>query len=187
MTSLRGEVTAKQLQLLKDAVPRLVRVAALYNPVDRAATAEARDLEPVARSLGMKLRPLEVRGPDDFDSAFAAAVKGQAGALLVLAGPTAFAHRVRLVELAAKYRLPASFTQRQFVEAGGLMSYGTYIPDLFRRSATYVDKLLKGARPAELPVEQPTKFDLAINVKTARALGLALPPALAVRADFVIQ
>jgi ABC-type uncharacterized transport system substrate-binding protein len=188
LTNLRAEVTPKRLQLLKDAIPRLVRVAVLYDPINyRVAAAEQRDLESAARSLGMKLRPLEVRGPGDFDSAFAAAVKGQAGALLVLAGPTTFAHRGRLVELAAKYRLPASFSDRLFVEAGGLMSYGTHVPDLFRRSATYVDKLLKGAKSADLPVEQPTKFDLAINLKTARALGLALPPSLAVRADYVIQ
>jgi putative ABC transport system substrate-binding protein len=175
LTNLSAEVTPKRLQLLKDAIPRLARVAALYNPVDRAATAEQRDLESAARSLGMKLWPLEVRGPGDLDGAFAAAVKGQAGALLVLSGPTASAYRVRLVELAAKYRLPASFHERLFVEAGGLMSYGPDIPDLFRRSATYVDKLLKGAKPAELPVEQPTKFDLAINLKTARALGSVAP------------
>jgi putative ABC transport system substrate-binding protein len=187
LTNLRAEVTPKLLQLLKDAIPRLARVAALYNPVDRAAAAEQKDLESAARSLGMKLWPLEVRGPGDFDSAFAAAVKGQAGALLVLGGATTFAHRGRLVELAAKYRLPASFSDRLFVEAGGLMSYGPHIPDLFRRSATYVDKLLKGAKPAELPVEQPTKFDFAINFKTAKALGLSLPPSLAVRADYVIQ
>ena len=187
LTNLSAEVTPKRLQLLKDAIPRLSRVAALYNPVDRAATTQLRDLESAARSLGMKLWPIEARGPGDFDSAFAAAVKGQAGALLVLAGATASAHRGRLVELAAKHRLPASFHERQAVEAGGLMSYGPDIPDLFRRTATYVDKLLKGAKPAELPVEQPTKFDLAINLKTARALGLALPPSLAVRADYVIQ
>jgi len=186
LTNLRGEVTPKRLQLLKDAIPRLVRVAALYNPINNRA-AELKDLESVARSLAMKLWPLEVRGPGDFDSAFAAAVKGQAGAILVLPGATFAAHRGRLVELAAKYRLPASFPERQFVEAGGLMSYGPHIPDLFRRSATYVDKLLKGAKPADLPVEQPTKFDLAINLKTARAIGLALPPALGVRADYVIQ
>jgi ABC-type uncharacterized transport system substrate-binding protein len=187
LTDLRAEVTAKRLQFLKDAVPRLARVAALYNPVDRAATTAQRDLESAARSLGVKLLPLETRGPGDFDSAFAAAVKGQAGALLVVSGATPSAHRGRLVELAAKYRLPTSFHERLFVEVGGLMSYGPHIPDLFRRSATYVDKLLKGAKPAELPVEQPTKFDLAINLKTARALGLALPPSLAVRADYVIQ
>jgi putative ABC transport system substrate-binding protein len=187
LTNLRAETTPKRLQLLKDAIPRLLRVATLYNPVDRAGIAEQRDLESAARALGMKLLPLEVRGPGDFDNAFAAAVKERAGALLVLAGPTASAHRVRLVELAAKYRLPASFYDRQAVEAGGLMSYGPDIRDLFRRSATYVDKLLKGAKPAELPVEQPTKFVFAINLKTARALGLALPPSLAVRADYVIQ
>jgi putative ABC transport system substrate-binding protein len=140
-----------------------------------------------ARSLGVQLQLLEARGPNEFDGAFAAMATERVGALLVLSDVIFNAHRTRLADLAARSRLPAAYGVRESVEAGGLMSYGPSFLDLFRRSATFVDKILRGAKPADLPVEQPTKFELVINAKTAKALGLTIPPSLLRRADEVIQ
>jgi ABC-type uncharacterized transport system substrate-binding protein len=140
-----------------------------------------------ARTLGVRVQVVEARGPADLDRAFSDMTKARAGALTVLPSAMLFTERRRLVDLATKSRLPAVYPQKEFVEAGGLMAYGPSLADLFRRTAIYVDKILKGAKPADLPVEQPTKFELVINLKTAKALGLTIPPALLARADEVIQ
>ena len=144
-------------------------------------------MEVAAWSLRLQLQLLEVRGPDEFESAFSAMTRGRAGALLVLTDPMFFLHRTRLADFATKSRLPAMLSVREYVEAGGLMAYGVNFRDLWRRAATYVDKILKGAKPADLPMVQPTKFDLTINLKTAKALGLAIPESVLIRADQVIQ
>jgi putative ABC transport system substrate-binding protein len=140
-----------------------------------------------ARALGVRLQVVEARGPADFDRAFSNMTRARAGALTVLPNAMFSSERRRLVDLAAKHRLPAVYPLREFVDAGGLMSYGANLADLFRRAATYVDKILKGGKPADLPVEQPTKFELVLNAKTAKALGLTIPPSLLGRADEVIQ
>jgi putative ABC transport system substrate-binding protein len=181
--ALRG----KQLELLKEVVPGLSRVAALVNPAIPGHERDVRELELAARSLKMRLHVVEARDPSAFADAFSGATKERAGALIVLRGSMFFAHRARLAELAAQRRLPAIYLLREHVEAGGLMAYGVDLRDLFRRAAGYVDRILKGAKPADLPVEQPMKFELVINLKTARALGLTLPPAVLARTDQVIQ
>jgi putative tryptophan/tyrosine transport system substrate-binding protein len=185
--SVGSGISGKGLELLKETVPKIRRVAILSNPANPAHSLEVREVNVAARSLGVQLQLLEARGPNDFDGAFAAMAKERVGALLVVADSMFFLHRSRLADLAARSRLPAAYGLRENVEAGGLMSYGPSQRDLFRRSATYVDKILKGAKPGDLPVEQPTKFELVINLKTAKALGLTIPPSLLQRADEVIQ
>ena len=175
----------KRLELLRELVPTLRQVAVLTHPGHPSDPVQRKELEEAARGLGLRLKPVAVRGPDDFDAAFKA-VSGADG-LINIDTPLFTTHRARFVELVAKSRLPAIWANRTVVEAGGLMSYGTYIPALFRRAAIYVDKVLKGAKPADLPVEQPTKFELVINLKTAKALGLTIPPTVLARADEVIQ
>jgi putative tryptophan/tyrosine transport system substrate-binding protein len=175
----------KGLELLKETVPKVRRVAVLSNPANPAHELALKEV--AARSVGVRLQLLEARGPNEFDSAFAAMARERAGALLVMADSTFGFHRIRLRDLAAKGRLPAMYGLREHPEAGGLMSYGADNRDNFRRAATYVDKILKGAKPADLPIEQPTKFELVINLKTAKALGLTIPPSLLARADEVIQ
>src|SRR5215469_9388101 len=165
------EVFAKQLELLKETVPKVRRVAILSNPTNAYHQLAIREVNVAARSLGVQLQLLEARGPNEFDGAFAAMAKERVGALLVLSDAMLNSHATRLADLAARSRLPAAFGQRDSVEAGGLMSYGSSFLDLFRRAATYVDKILKGAKPADLPVEQPSKFELVINLKAAKALG----------------
>src|ERR1700730_16153042 len=181
------EIVAKQLVLLKETVPKIRRVAILSNPANAYHQLAIREVNVAARSLGVQLQLLEARGPNEFDGAFAAMAKERVGALLVLSDAVLNSHRTRLADLAARSRLPAAYGVRESVEAGGLMSYGPSFLDLFRRAATYVDKILKGARPGDLPVEQPTKFELVINLKTAKALGLTIPPSLLQRADQVIE
>jgi len=181
------EIFSKQLELLKETVPKVRRVAVLSNPAHPAHPLQIREVNVAARSLGVQLQLLEARGPSEFDGAFAAMAKERVGALLVLSDAMLNSHRTRLADLAARSRLPAAYGVRESVEAGGLMSYGPSFLDLFRRSAAYVDKILKGAKPADLPVEQPTKFELVINLKTAKALGLPIPPSLLQRADKVIE
>ena len=181
------EIFGKQLALLKEAVPKVGRVAVLWNPAVPTLAPAIREVKVAARSLGVQLQLLEARGPHDFDGAFAAMVKERVQALLVLVDPMFSFHRTRLADLAAKSRLPAVYTNRLPVEAGGLMSYGPSFPDLWRGAATFVDKILKDAKPADLPVEEPTKFELVINLKTAKALGLTIPPSLLQRADQVIE
>jgi len=181
------EIVARQLELLKETVPKIRRVAILSNPTNAYHQLAIREANVAARSLGVQLQVLEARGLNEFDGAFAAMAKERVGALLVLSDTLFSSHRTRLADLAARSRLPAAYGVRESVEAGGLMSYGPSFLDLHRRSATYVDKILKGAKPADLPVEQPTEFELVINLKTAKALGLAIPPSLLQRADQVIE
>ncbi|HMH48856.1 MAG TPA: ABC transporter substrate-binding protein [Candidatus Acidoferrum sp.] len=181
------EIVAKQLELLKETVPKIRRVAILSNPSNAYHQLAIREVNVAARSLGVQLQLLEARGPNEFDGAFAAMAKERVGALLVLSDAIFSSHRTRLADLAARSRLPAAYGVRESVEAGGLMSYGPSFLDLYRRSAAYVDKILKGAKPADLAVEQPTKFELVINLKTAKALGLTLPPSLLQRADQIIE
>ena len=181
------EWVAKQLELLKETVPKIRRVAILSNPTNAYHQLAIREVNVAARSLGVQLQLLEARGPNEFDGAFAAMAKERVGALLVLSDVMLNSHRTRLADLAARSRLPAAYGVRESVEAGGLMSYGPSFLDSFRRAATYVDKILKGAKPAELPVEQPTKFELVINMKTAKALGLTIPQSVLRRADHVIE
>ena len=186
LTGQGDELPGKWMQLLKETVPRVSRVAVLWDPASSAESVRAS--ETAARSLGIRLQTLKVGRPDDFAAAFAKAQKNRTEAIIVLGSASFYAHRARLVELAAKYRLPTMYDQKEFVVgSGGLMSYGANFHDLFRRAAGYVDKILKGAKPADLPIEQPTKFELAINLKTAKALGLTIPPLLLLRADQVIQ
>jgi len=185
--SVGPEILGKGLELLKEIVPKVRRVAILSNPASPVQPLFIREVKVAARSLGVQLQLLEARGPNEFDGAFAAMAKERVGALLVVADGLFILHRTRLADLAARSRLPAIYGYREHVEAGGLMSYGSSLRDLWRRAATYVDKILKGAKPADLPVEQPTKFELVINLKTAKALGLTIPPSVLIRADEVIQ
>ena len=182
------DIFGKQLELLKEVVPKIRRVAALTNPTGTPAyPLTLSTVKAAARSLGLQLQLHEARAPGDFDGAFAAIAKERVVALLVFGDPMFFLHRARLADLALRNRLASMSTQWQWVEAGGLIAYGPSIPDLWRRAATYVDKILKGARPAELPIEQPTKFELVINLKTAKALRLTIPQSVLLRADQVIE
>ena len=181
------EIFGKQLQILKEAVPHASRVAVLSNPADASFALQVREVEATARSLGIRLQHVEARGPEEFESAFAAMARERADALLVNGTSTFLAHRVRLAELAVKGRLPTMHSFRESVEAGGLMAYAVNMADFVGRAAVYVDKILKGAKPADLPVEQPTKFELVINLKAAKALGISVPQSLLLRADEVIQ
>jgi len=182
------EVSGKQLQLLKEAVPKASRVAYLYYPSAGSPNPAGQTArEAAARALGLTVQIYRVQAPEELEGAFTAMTKAQAEALLV--DPSAFliVHRQRIVELTAKSRLPAIYPDRSFVEAGGLMSYYANEPAIWRRAGFYVDKILKGTKPADLPVEQPTKFELLINLKTAKALGLTIPQSLLMRADEVIE
>src|SRR5438445_218208 len=184
------ELVGKCLEQLKLAVPAVSRVAALWQPGGQGESTEKDMLkaaEVAARALGVRLQFVETRGPENFDRAFSEMTRVRAGALTVLPSNMFISERRRLVDLAAKNRLPAVYPWREFVDAGGLMSYGLNVADLFRRAATYVDKILKGAKPADLPVEQPTKFELVINLKTAKILGLTIPQPLQQRADQMIE
>jgi len=184
------ELVGKCLEQLKQAVPGVSRVAVLWQPgavPERTEKNILKEAEVAARALGMRPQFVEARGPADIDRAFSDMTRARAGALTVLSTPMFASERSRLVDLAAKNRLPAVYSFRLYVDSGGLMSYGSDLADLFRRTATYVDKILKGAKPADLPVEQPTKFELVINLKTAKALGLTIPQSVLGRADEVIQ
>ena len=187
LTSLNDELWPKQLQLLKEALSGIFRVAVLWNPANPSHGPALKGIEVAARSLGMRPQPQEARGPDEFDTAFAAMARAQADALLVVVDTLFFAHRTRIAGLAVKARLPSMHGSRENAEAGGLLAYSASLADLYRRGAAYVDKILKGAKPGDLPVEQPTKFELVINLKTAKALGLTIPPSLLQRADQVIE
>jgi putative ABC transport system substrate-binding protein len=186
LTFLGPELIPKRLELLKETLPTTSRVAALWH---RGAYGEGmlKETEAAARTLGLQLQLVGVQGPDEFERAFTTMAREHPDALIVLPSPMLFVERRRLVDLAAKHRLPAIYNAREFVELGGLMAYGASINDLFRRVATHVDKILKGAKPADLPVEQPMKFELVINLKTAKALGLTIPPLLLFRADEVLE
>jgi putative ABC transport system substrate-binding protein len=184
---LAAELGGKRLELLREVVPKASRVAVLWNSADPAKALELKDTQVAARALGVTLQSVEVRGADDFDSAFSAISRGRPDALIAFSEPLALAHRGRIVDFAAKSQLPMISEIKEFADAGGLMTYGPSLPDLFRRAATYVDKILKGAKPADLPIEQPTKFELVINLKTAKALGLTIPRSVLLRADQVIE
>ncbi|HLC42806.1 MAG TPA: ABC transporter substrate-binding protein, partial [Methylomirabilota bacterium] len=175
----------KRLELLKETVPKISRVAVLWDQSMRPIG--TRPLEPAGASLKIQLRELEVRSPSELEGAFKSIAREGAGAVLILESPMLFTYRTRLAELALKGRLPAISVFREFAEAGGLMTYGPSLIDQWRRAATYVDKILRGAKPADLPVEQPTRFELVINLKTANALGLTIPRSILIRADQVIQ
>ena len=186
LTFLAPELDGKRLELLKEAFPKITKVAFLWRmPAARADP--FKEAEAVAKTLGLRLQSVGVRGPDDFESAFKAAKSGGAAALIVISNPLSNTHQARIVDLAAKNRLPGIYPSTDFVEIGGLMSYGADILDNWRRAATYVDKILKGAKPAELPVEQPTKFEFVINLKTAKQIGVTIPPNVLARADKVIR
>src|SRR5437773_3315203 len=190
LSILTPELVGKRLELLKHTVPGLSRVAVIWQPggvPERAEKDMLKEAHAAARALAVGLQFVETRGPADFDRAFSDMTRAHAGALTVLGSPMFVIERRRLVDLAAKNRLPAVYPWRDGVDAGGLMSYGPNLADSFRRAATYVDKILKGAKPADLPVEQPTKFELAVNLKTAKALGLTIPPSLLARADHVVE
>jgi ABC-type uncharacterized transport system substrate-binding protein len=181
------EVSGKRLELLQEAIPKLSHVAVLWNPTNPNSILGFKETQTAAHALGLPLQSLEVRGPDEFDQAFAAMTREHADALVVLSNPLFFGHRRQLAELAVKHRLPAIFLFREYVEAGGLMAYGANLNAMYRRATYYVDRILKGTKPADLPVEQPMKFELVINLKTAKALEIAVPPSLLLLADEVIQ
>jgi putative ABC transport system substrate-binding protein len=190
LSILAPELVGKCLEQLKQAVPGVTRVAVLWQPGGQGERTEKdmlKEAEVAARARGVRLQIVEVRGPADFDRAFSDMTRARAGALTLFGSVMFFIERRRLVDLAAKNRLPAVYGLRDYVDAGGLMSYGANVADLFRRAAAYVDKILKGAKPGDLPVEQPTKFELVINLKAAKALGLTIPQSLLLRADEVIQ
>ncbi len=187
LSQMAPELAGKRLELLKEIVPKLSRVAVLWNPQDRGSTLSWKEIQPPARELRVQLHSLEVRSPNDFDKAFKDATSARAGALAIMPDPVFAANLKRVADLAAKSRLPSIFHLREFADSGGLMAYGVDRSDMFRRAATYVDKILKGAKPADLPVEQPTRFELIINMKTAKALGLSIPQSVLIRADQVIQ
>jgi putative ABC transport system substrate-binding protein len=181
------ETFGKGLELLTDAVPGLRHVAVLSNPANPSSALALPTIEAAARPLGVRLEMLEVRSRDAFEGAFAAMAEARVGAVLVVTDAVFIFHAARLAELAARHRLPSMHSLRESVEAGGLMSYGPDLADQARRAAAFVDKILKGAKPADLPIEQPTKFDLVINLSTAKALDLTIPPTLLARADEVIE
>ena len=181
------EVGGKRLELLKEVVPKASRVAVLWNASNPAKALELKDTQAAAGALRVTLQSVEVRGPKDFDSAFSAITKGRPNALITFSEPLTLGHQKRIVDFAATSRLPMISEIREFAEAGGLMTYGASLSDNFRRAATYVDKILKGAKPADLPVEQPKKFEFIINLKAAKQIGLTIPPNVLVRADKVIR
>jgi putative ABC transport system substrate-binding protein len=187
LSLMASEVVGKQLELLKEVVPKVSRVALLWNPANPGSAPQLREAEASARVLGVRLQTLEARVPQEIDSAFAAMTKERAGALVVLTDAIFMNQRRQIAELAAARRLPAVYGVREHAEAGGLIVYSANFLDLERRAAIYVDKILKGAKPADLPVEQSTKFELVINLKTAKTLGLTIPRSLLQRADEVIQ
>ena len=182
-----AELTGKQLQLIKEALPKVSRVAALWNPANQGAPRQWRETEGAARLLGITLQSVEVRDPKDFPAAFSAMSRRRPDALITFPSPLTTAYRPIIVEFATKNRLPTMFGLRADVEAGGLLAYSPSITDAFRSAAGYVDRILKGGRPGDLPIEEPTKFELIVNLKTAKALGITLPPSILLRADTVID
>jgi putative ABC transport system substrate-binding protein len=187
LSQMGAELAAKRLELLKELVPKLSRVAVLWNPQIAVSTTTWKEMQLPARRLGVELHSLEVRSPNDFDHAFEDAVRARAGALFIMAHPMMTTNLKRIADLAAKSRLPSIFQTSEFADFGGLVTYGVDRSDMYRRAATFVDKILKGAKPADLPIEQPTKFELVINLKTAKALGIKIPDSIMLRADKVIE
>jgi putative tryptophan/tyrosine transport system substrate-binding protein len=187
LSFMSSDLAAKRLELLKQTFPRITRVAVLYLPAEVSTVPELRETEAAAREISVTLQLLQVRNPDDLEPLFSQATRERADALLVFAHAFAFVHRDRITELAARQRLPTMYGWREFVDVGGLMSYGPNVHAMLRRAAGYVDRILKGAKPGDLPIEQPTKFELVINLRTAKALGLTIPRSLLQRADQVIE
>jgi putative tryptophan/tyrosine transport system substrate-binding protein len=187
MSLMAPELGGKRLELLKEVLPRLARVAVLWNAANPYSALVFKATQAAGRTLGIEVQSLEVGAPDDFDGAFEAARRRPPDALITVEDPLTVSHRQRVADFTEEQRLPSLHGVREFVAAGGLMSYGASLADLFRRAAGYVDKLLRGAKPADLPVQQPSKFELVINLKTAKALGLEIPPTLLARADEVIE
>jgi putative tryptophan/tyrosine transport system substrate-binding protein len=187
VTSLAPELSGKRLELLKETVPKLSKVGILFDPGNASNAVELEQLRGAAAGLGVTLRAVEVRGPHDIEKAFARMIRERVDGFSTASGGANNTNRIRITESATKNRLPAVYHQSLFVEGGGLMSYGANLADMYRRAATYVDKILKGRKPADLPVEQPTKFDFVINLKAAKQIGLTIPPNVLVRADRVIK
>jgi ABC-type uncharacterized transport system substrate-binding protein len=188
LSALSPELSGKRLGLVREVVPGLLRAAIIWNPDVRGAVFDYKETEAAARLLRLQLQSVEVSRAEDLDRAFSAVTNQRAQALIVQTpNPVLFANRSQIVAFALRNRLPSMFGQKEFADAGGLMTYGPSTADLFRRAATYVDKILKGAKPGDLPIEQPTKFEFVINLKTAKALGLTIPPSLLARADQVIE
>ncbi|MBI4637986.1 MAG: ABC transporter substrate-binding protein [Candidatus Rokubacteria bacterium] len=187
LTNMSAELSAKQLALLREVVPGLTRVAVLRNPTNPVSAPQLIWTQVAAPPLRVQLQVIDVHDPQGLEAAFSEMTREKAGAVTVLADPMFLSQRARIADLAVKSRLPTTFNWGQYAEAGGLIAYGPSLAELWRRTATFVDKILKDARPAELPVEQPTKFELVINLKTAKALGLTIPPSLLLRADQVIE
>jgi putative ABC transport system substrate-binding protein len=187
LSVLSQELGGKRLQLLTEIIPGLARVAVLSNPSNPSNTLLLEQTKAAAQSLGVEIHVAEVQGPDRFESAFAAVAAAHAGALIVLGDGMLYSQQPRIVTFAAASHLPALFGEKEGAEAGGLIAYGPSIPASFRRAAAYVDKILRGAKPADLPVEQPTKFELVVNLQTARAIGVTIPTSILLRADEVIE
>jgi putative ABC transport system substrate-binding protein len=187
LTLLGPELSGKRLEILKETVPRLARVGVLLNPVNRGTVLYRKEIEAAASSLGVELYSLEASQPNELASALSGAKIGRVQALVTLNDTMFFSQQVQIAKLAGRTRLPAMFPESEYVNAGGLMSYGPNLPDLFRRAAVFVDKILKGTKPADLPVEQPTKFEFVINLKTAKQIGVTIPPNVLARADKVIR
>ena len=187
VTTLSTELGGKRLQMLKEAVPKVARVAFLYNPNTRNNVIELKEVQTAARALGLTVRSWDIRGTDGFEKVFSALSKERPDGLYVPGGPQMYANQKRTIGFALKSRLPSVYNRREDVEAGGLLYYGADLADSYRRVAYYVDRILKGAKPADLPVEQPTKFELVINLKTAKQIGLTIPQSMLYRADKVIK
>jgi putative tryptophan/tyrosine transport system substrate-binding protein len=187
LSTLAPEISGKQLELLKEIVPKLSRVAVFGNSTLAGNAQALKEVELAARAFGVKVQYLDVLGPKDIETVFRAASEGRADAVLVLGSPVLVSRQTQVADLAAKNRLPAIYPQSDYMDAGGLMFYGVSITEMYRRAATYVDKILKGAKPADLPIEQPKKFEFIINLKAAKQIGLAIPPNVLARADKVIK
>jgi putative tryptophan/tyrosine transport system substrate-binding protein len=187
MSLMAPDLGGKRLELLKEVLPRLARVAVLWNAANPYSALVFKETQAAGRTLGIEVQSLEVRAPDDFDGAFEAARQQRPDALITVEDPLTVNHRQRVADFTAGQQLPSLHGVREFAAAGGLMSYGASLADLIRRAAGYVDKILRGAKPADLPVQQPSKFEFVINLKTAKALGLEIPPSVLARADEVIE
>jgi putative ABC transport system substrate-binding protein len=187
LSNFAPELSGKRVEILKEVVPKLSRVAVLWTSNEAGTRASLKEVERAAEALKVKLQYLDVQSPKDIEAAFRAGGKGRAEGVLVLAGAILVSQRAQIIELATKNRLPAIYHRSEFVENGGLMFYGVKISDLSRRAATYVDKILKGAKPADLPVEQPKKFEFIVNLKAAKQIGLTIPPNVLARADRLIK
>jgi putative tryptophan/tyrosine transport system substrate-binding protein len=187
LSNVGPELNAKSLELLKELAPRVSRLAVIHNPSSPVEAIVLPELKAVAQAAGIEVLPVEVRTPDEFAAAFSALLGRRPDALMAIGNPANFRNRQLIADFALERRLPSIYNERMFVQAGGLLSYAPSYPEMFRRAATYVDKILKGAKPADLPVEQPTHYELVINRRTAQALGLAIPPSLVLRADQIIE